>query len=301
MSARPHVLIVNPSSGGGRGGKLLPEVERELDHAHLPFRTVVTRSLDHGVDEALRASGAGEVPVVMSGDGLIGQVGGALARSDTPMGIVPGGRGNDLARVLGIPSDPARSVAVLAAGDERRIDVGEVNGERFLCIASLGFDSDANRIANEARLLKGNLVYAYAALRALAAWRPATFTVVLDGEERVRNEGYSVAIANSRAFGGGMIIAPHADLEDGRFDVILTGRVSKLRFLANLPKVFKGTHVDEEEVRELHAAASQVEVTASRRFAVYADGEHLTDLPAKLRVLPRALRVIAPPRSEGGA
>lgn len=295
MSARPHVLIVNPSSGGGRGGKVLPEVERELDHAQISFRTVVTRDLRHGVEQAMAAADAGEVPVVMSGDGLIGQVGGALARSDAVMGIVPGGRGNDLARVLGIPSDPAGAVKVLAAGNERQIDVGEVNGERFLCIASMGFDSDANRIANEARLMRGNLVYAYAALRALAAWRPATFTVVLDGDERVRNEGYAVAIANSRAFGGGMMIAPHAELDDGLFDVILTGRVSKLRFLVNLPKVFKGTHVDEEEVRELHAAASQIEVTASRRFAVYADGEHLTDLPAKLRILPRALRVIAPP------
>jgi YegS/Rv2252/BmrU family lipid kinase len=217
------------------------------------------------------------------------------------MGVIPGGRGNDFARVVGIPTEPAAAVAVLAMGNERQIDVGEVNGERFLCIASLGFDSDANRIANEARFIKGNLVYAYAALRALAAWRPATFTVVLDGRERVRNEGYSVAIANSRAFGGGMLIAPHAELDDGLFDVILTGRVSKLRFLANLPKVFKGTHVDEEEVRELHAAASRIEVTASRRFAVYADGEHLTDLPAKLRVLPRALRVIAPPAEPGGA
>ena len=300
-SSRPHVLLVNPSSGGGRTSKLLPEVERELDHRHVSFRTVVTRDLDHGVSEALAAADGGEVPVVMSGDGLIGQIGGALARSDTPLGIIPGGRGNDLARVLGIPSEPAKAVAVLAAGNERQIDVGEVNGERFLCIASMGFDSDANRIANQARLLKGNLVYAYAALRALAAWRPATFTVVLDGDERVRNEGYAVAIANSRAFGGGMMIAPNAQLDDGLFDVILTGRVSKPRFLANLPKVFKGTHIDEEEVRELHAAASQIEVTASRRFAVYADGEHLTDLPAKLRVLPRALRVIAPPRAAGAA
>jgi YegS/Rv2252/BmrU family lipid kinase len=300
-NSKPHVLLVNPSSGGGRGAKLLPEVERQLDHHRVSFRTVITRDLQHGVEEALRAADAGEVPVVMSGDGLIGQVGGALARSGTAMGVIPGGRGNDFARVVGIPGEPEGAVRVLAAGNVREIDVGEVNGERFLCIASMGFDSEANRIANEAKLLKGNLVYAYAALRALAAWRPATFTVVLDDGERVRNEGYAVAIANSRAFGGGMMIAPHASLDDGLFDVILTGRVSKPRFLANLPKVFKGTHVDEEEVRELHAAASQIEVTASRRFAVYADGEHLTDLPAKLRVLPRALRVIAPPASPGGA
>ena len=90
---------------------------------------------------------------------------------------MPGGRGNDLARVLGIPDEPAAAIDVLAAGTTREIDVGEANGRRFLGIASVGFDSDANRIANETRVVRGNLVYAYAALRALAAWKPARFTV----------------------------------------------------------------------------------------------------------------------------
>ena len=121
------------------------------------------------------AADDGEVPVVMSGDGLIGQVGGALAGTETPLGIIPGGRGNDLARVLGIPSEPAGAVRLLAEGNERQIDVGEANGRRFLCIASFGFDSECNRIANETKLVRGNLVYAYSVPRALAAWRPATF------------------------------------------------------------------------------------------------------------------------------
>lgn len=290
-SDRAHVLIVNPASGGGRGAEMLPRVERALDERRLAFRTVVTRSLEHGVDEALAASDAREVPTVISGDGMIGQIGGALARSDTPLAIIPGGRGNDLARVLEIPTGIPEAVEVLAAGHERRIDVGEVNGRRFLCIASIGFDSEANRIANEAKLIRGNLVYAYAALRALLAWRPATFTVELDGERR-SFKGYAVATANSRAFGGGMFIAPDAELDDGLFDVVMTDSVGKLRFLANLPKVFKGTHVEEPEVSV--ARAARVEINASRRFRVYADGEHLSDLPASLRVLPGALRVIVP-------
>jgi YegS/Rv2252/BmrU family lipid kinase len=285
---------VNPHSAGGRTLKHLPEVERELDRRSIPYRVVLTESLEQGVGEARRAAEAGEIPVVMSGDGLIGQVGGALAETDAPMGIIPGGRGNDLARVLDIPSDPAGAVDVLAAGVERLIDVGEVNGRRFLGVASFGFDSDANRIANEARLVRGNLVYAYAALRALIAWRPATFTLELDGEH-VENVGYSVAVANSKAYGGGMFIAPDADLADGRFDVVLTGKRGKLHFLANLPKVFKGTHVENDEVRVMRAA--EVKASADREFAVYADGEHLTDLPATHRLLNGALRVIGPPQA----
>jgi YegS/Rv2252/BmrU family lipid kinase len=289
-----HILLVNPHSAGGRTLKHLPEVEHELGRQSIPYRVVLTESLDQGVSEARRAAEAGEIPVVMSGDGLIGQVGGALAETDVAMGIIPGGRGNDLARVLGIPSDPAGAADVLAAGVERLIDVGEVNGRRFLGIASFGFDSDANRIANQARLVKGNLVYAYAAFRAMVAWRTATFEVAVNGGDPTTYRGFSVAIANSQAFGGGMFVAPHAKLDDGLFDIVVIDGISKLRYLTNLPKVFKGTHIEEDGVIELPATGSIVTASADRNFGVYADGEHLADLPATLRVLRRALRVIAP-------
>jgi YegS/Rv2252/BmrU family lipid kinase len=225
--------------------------------------------------------------------GAIGAIGGALAGADIPLGIVPGGRGNDLARVLGIPDDPAGAVEVLAARQTRRIDVAEANGKRFLGIASTGFDAEANRLANETRWLHGNLVYAYAGIRTLLRWKPARFTVRV-GEERMRFTGYSVSAANNRAYGGGMMLAPDADLSDGELDIVTIGKVGKLRFLANLPKVFKGTHVDQDQVRVFRAP--RVELSASRPFQVYADGEHLTDLPVSLRVLPRALSVIVPPR-----
>jgi YegS/Rv2252/BmrU family lipid kinase len=290
----PLALIVNPSAGRGRTGEMLPKVEKALDQRRMAFRVERTQGREHAIDEILRAAQAGEVPVIMSGDGLIGLAGGILAGSEVPLGIIPGGRGNDFARALGIPTDPEGAVDVLAAGAIRQVDVGEANGQRFLCIASVGFDSDANRIANQTKLIKGNLVYAYAALRALLRWKPARFTVTV-GEERARFTGYTVAVANTQAYGGGMLVAPDADPCDGEFDVVLIGEVGKLRFLGNLPKVFKGTHVESEEVRVFRAAALELE--ASRPFAVYADGEHITDTPVSLRLLPRALGVIAPPQA----
>jgi YegS/Rv2252/BmrU family lipid kinase len=289
---RPLVLLVNPSSGGGRGLKVLPRVEAVLDARRVPFRVVRTKGLEHGVNRALRAVESAEVPVVLSGDGMIGAIGGAMAGVETPLGIVPGGRGNDLARVLGIPTEPEEAIEVVLAGHSRAIDVGEANGKPFLGIASVGFDSDANRRANETRLLRGNLVYAYAALRTLAGWKSARFTLAI-GAERTRVEGYSVVVANSKAYGGGMFIAPDAELDDGKFDVVTIGEVGKLRFLGNLPKVFKGTHVRNDEVTVIRTA--RLGLSASRPFAVYADGEHLTDLPADLRIIPRALRVLVPP------
>jgi YegS/Rv2252/BmrU family lipid kinase len=295
VEGMPLALLVNPSSAGGRTLRLLPRVEQALDASRATFRVQRTRGLEHGVEQALRAVEAGELPVVMSGDGLVGAVGGAMAGAETPLGIIPGGRGNDLARVLGIPEEAEAAVEVLLAGRARRIDVGEANGRRFLGIASAGFDSEANRRANETHFLRGNLVYAYAALRTLVGWKPARFTIGVD-EERVRLTGYSVCVANSRAYGGGMYIAPGAELDDGEFDIVTIGEVGKLRFVRNLPKVFKGTHVEQDEVRVFRAP--HLELSASKPFAVYADGEHLTDLPASLRVLPRALSVLAPPQDE---
>jgi YegS/Rv2252/BmrU family lipid kinase len=291
IEGMPLALLVNPASAGGKTLKLLPTVEQVLDARRAVFRVQRTKGLEHGAEQALRAIEAGELPVVMSGDGLLGAVGGAMAGSETPLGIIPGGRGNDLARVLGIPGDPESAVATLFSGRSQRIDVGEANGKRFLGIVSVGFDSEANRRANETHFLRGNLVYAYAALRTLIGWKPARFTIRVD-EERIRLTGYSISVANNKAFGGGMYIAPDAELDDGEFDIVAIGEVSKLRFLGNLPRVFKGTHVDKDEVRVFRAP--HLELSASKQFPVYADGEHLTDLPAALRVLPQALSVLVP-------
>ncbi len=287
----PLTLLVNPASAGGKTLRLLPRVEQALDARRAVFRVQRTRGLEHGAEQALRAIEAGELPVVMSGDGLVGAVGGAMAGSETPLGIVPGGRGNDLARVLGIPNEPESAVATLFSGQSRRIDVGEANGRRFLGIVSVGFDSECNRRANEVRFLRSNLVYVYSLLRTLVTWKPARFTLRVD-DQRTRLSGYSVSVANNKAFGGGMYIAPDAELDDGEFDIVAIGEVGKLRFVGNLPKVFKGTHVKQDEVQVFRAP--HLELSASRPFPVYADGEHLTDLPASLRILPQALTVLVP-------
>ena len=288
---RRFLLLVNPAAGAGRASALVPRIETAMADSGLEYRTVMTTGIEHGCEQAAAAAAAGEIPVVVSGDGLIGQVGGTLAGTGVALGVIPGGRGNDFARVLGIPTEPEEAVALLKAGVTRDIDVGEANGKRFLCIASCGFDSDANRIANETKRIRGNLVYAYAALRALIAWKPATFTIEIDGVRR-QVTGYTVAAANSKAYGGGMYAAPNAEIDDGLLDVGTTGNVSKLRFLRGLTKIFDGEHLEILDVQTWRAAEATIE--ADRPFAVYADGDHLTDLPATVRVLPRALSVIVP-------
>lgn len=290
--ADPVALIVNPAAGGGRAAAVLPEVLAVFGRLGLPTRAEETTDLDHARTLAAAAAAAGETVVTLGGDGLLGAVAGVLAGTDAVVGVLPGGRGNDFARVLGIPSEPAAACAVIASGRTAALDVGEVDGRAFVGIASCGFDSDANRIANESTIVKGNLVYAYAALRALAEWRPARFEVTLDGRETLAFTGYSVVAANSKAYGGGMYVAPDAELDDGLLDLVLTGRVSKRRFLLNLPKVFKGTHVAEPAVAVRRAA--EVRIAADRPFTVFADGDPIAELPATIRIRPAALQVLVP-------
>ena len=133
---------------------------------------------------------------------------------------------------------------------ERHVDVGDVDGTPFMGIASFGFDSDANRIANEAKLIKGNLVYLYAALRALVGWKPASFTRRPSTASATRCAGYSVAVAQlRRPTAAACSSLPHAELDDGMLDVVISERHPKLRFLRDLPKVFKGTHLDNPPTR----------------------------------------------------
>jgi YegS/Rv2252/BmrU family lipid kinase len=289
--SRPLAVIVNPAAGGGRALKALPAIRAELDRLGADYRVVETTSADHARKEASAAVAAGVKVGALGGDGLIGTLAGDLCGSEVPLAVLPGGRGNDLARVLGIPTDPADAARVAVEGEERPIDVGEANGKTFVGIASAGVDSDANRIANEAKLVKGNLVYLYAAVRALAQWRDATFEVTVDGRHHTFR-GCQVVVGNSKAYGGGMYALPHAELDDGLLDVLVTTQKPKLGLLKLTLKSFTGSHVDDPALRFLRGR--EVEVRADRPFEVYADGDPIAELPAKIRVAERVLRVMVP-------
>jgi YegS/Rv2252/BmrU family lipid kinase len=289
---RDVALLCNPSAGGGRAARLLPRAERALRDLGVGVRTEVTRDLDHARELARDAAQAGEVIVTLSGDGMIGSVVGVLREfPGAVLGILPGGRGNDTARALRIPLDIEPACAVVAHGRERDVDIGEVAGRSFVGIASLGFDSDANRFASTVPARLGRLVYVYGALRALVTWRPARFDLLLDGEP-LSSVGYSVAACNSGCYGGGMYLAPDAALDDGMLDVVLIASHSRRSFLVTLPKVFKGTHVKHPAVRILRG--SELHVDADRSFTIYADGDPIGRTPATIRVVPGALRVLVP-------
>jgi len=289
---RKLALIVNPVAGGGRPARALPDVESALRAYELDYRFEYTKSLQHARELAVEAAENGEVAVAFGGDGLIGAVAGALKHTEGVVGILPGGRGNDLCRALGIPHKPVAACAVLASGMVQELDLGQAGGRTFVGIASCGFDSVANEIANNTRIVRGSPVYALALVRALPRWKSAEFEVTLDHQEPRRFTGYSVAAANSKQFGGGMLLAPNASLTDGLFDVVIIEDMPKLRYLGLAPTVFTGRHIRRRGVEVIRGR--EVHITASEPFVLYADGEAIAELPVTIRVLPRAVRMIVP-------
>lgn len=301
---------MNPAAGGGRAGRLAPAAERALREHGLTVRRADTRDLAHARALAREAAARGETIVALSGDGMVGALADTLrGLPGAVLGVIPGGRGNDLARVLEIPDDVAGAAAIVADGYSRPVDLGLVEsedsaagqleghgggGQAFVGIASAGFDSDANRIANEAPAWLGGLVYVYGALRALLAWRPARFEIELDPPgERRSFTAFSVGAANSKAYGGGMRAAPDALLDDGLLEVVVLESVGKWSFLTKiLPKVFSGTHVREPGVHVFRAR--EIALSADRPFTMYADGDPIGELPVRVSALRGAITMLTP-------
>lgn len=295
-------LIVHPKAGGGRAARVLPEVVAALRAGGADVVSELTRSIEHAEELAVRATTANRVAVALGGDGLAGRVAGACAERGGVFAALPGGRGNDFVRGLGASLDPVRAAEQFAGWQERPADIGYVTGpdghaHAFLGIASVGFDSDVQVRANRTRLIRGSSVYTYAALRTLAGWRPARFAVTVDDEPPQEIAGWSVAAANSPYYGGGMRYAPTASIADGLLDIVLAERSSKLHFLAMLPKVYSGRHIDDPRIRVQRA--QQITVDADRPFQIYADGDPTAGLPADISLTPGGLRLLGPVPQQG--
>jgi diacylglycerol kinase family enzyme len=299
-------LIVNPVAGRGRARSLLPAVAAVLTGASVPFDIAESASLAHAAGLAADAAAAGRVIVAVGGDGMAAALAAAAARLSCPLGIIPAGRGNDLARVLGIPAGPAEAACLLAAGPTRKIDLIGVSvaGQPEAIVAGsvyLGVPSVAGEIANGTRWLRGRAVYTLAAMRAVARWQPAAFS--LRGAAGPHDfAGYAVVIANSAYFGAGMQVAPPAMLDDGELDLVLMRHGPKLAFIRALMKIKDGSHTTLEQVSL--ERDTDLTLTVDRPLPVAADGETISfamplpaGTPVRVRVLPGVLTVIAPPAS----
>jgi diacylglycerol kinase (ATP) len=309
---RPLCLIVNPAAGNGRARSLLPSARDRLTAAGAEYRVVESASLAHAMELASQAADRGEVVVAVGGDGMAGALAGAAAAAGAWYGLIPAGRGNDFAGVLGIPADPAAAAEVLTGGELRQVDligVSTPDCAEAVVAGSVyaGLPAVAGNVANSTRWLGGALVYPVAALRVLARWQPVTFRVEIAGQPDPHEfPGYAVVVANSPRFGAGMHVAPPALIDDGLLDVVLMRHAAKPTFVRALMKIKDGSHVALPQV-SLHVGAD-VTITMSRDLPAAADGEPLAcarpltaGTPLRIRALPAALSVIAPTRAGGGS
>ncbi|MGW1540221.1 diacylglycerol kinase [Streptomyces sp. NPDC002309] len=288
-------LFVNPTAGRGRGAHAAQPAAAALRAAGFPVRTVTGRDADDALARARAAVAEGTGALVaVGGDGMAHLALQAVAGTDTPLGLVPTGTGNDFARALGLPvRDPAAAARLIAEGLKgdgvRDIDLGRVGDRWFGTVLASGFDSRVNDRGNRMRRWAGRFTYDLAMIAELAAFRPFPYRLTLDDGEVREIEATLVAIGNGSSYGGGMRICPDADLTDGLFDITVVGDCSRATLLRVFPTVYRGRHVDHPKVT-VHRAA-RVEV-AAERITGYADGEPLGPLPLSVRCVPGAVRVV---------
>ncbi len=289
----PWTVIVNPAAGRGRTRGLLDDLRAAAARADAEL--VVSPEPGAPTKLALSAAEAGNDLVACGGDGLVTEVAGVAADTRRRLAVVPTGAGNDFARGLGYdPKRPLDAFDALARGRDRVVDLGRVNGRWYTCVTASGFDAEANRWANTVTRLRGTTLYVAAVLRTLAVFHPHPFRLTVDGEvHEVR--AWLVAVGNGPAYAGGMHIAPAARLDDGLLDVTVICAMSKPEFLVNFPKVFKGTHVSHPKVQTFRGRTVELEsLDASLPMEVYADGERVGPLPARMEAVRDALTVRVP-------
>jgi diacylglycerol kinase (ATP) len=289
---RRYTALINPISGGGRAHEIWNPIATVLSGRGTRQVTVeTTQSQQHAVQAARAAAERGDVVIAVGGDGLARDVACGVVPAGGILAIVPAGRGNDLARKLGLPHTAADLAAMLADGEVRRFDSIEAAGQVVLGNVYVGIDSVSNQAINDNRWLPGLLVYRLAPVGAILTWKAPTFTVESDGEA-VTLAAHSVVVANSGTYGHGLKIVPSAVLDDGLLDVMTVANGPRRKIVSFMAKAKDGSHVESETVTV--RTARSVTICADRAVPVFADGDFLTDLPVTIAVRPGGLNLIVP-------
>lgn len=296
------LVAVNAASGGGRGrtaGDAASAALRGAGHEVRRIDPVDGAAMERTLHDAV-ARKAMDAVVVVGGDGTLHSVVNALAQTTVPIGVVAAGTGNDVARCLGLPHDDiaaaiARVVAALAEGapGPRPIDAVRVStGRWFVGMLSAGFDAFVNERANRMTRLSGTPRYIVAVLLEVARLHARRYRVTIDRDTR-HLDAVLVTVGNTASIGGGMRLAPDAQVDDGLLDVLVATPLSRLQLIRLLPKTFRGTHVTDDHVTIVRGRVITIDVDDRAPAPVtYADGERFGPLPVTLEVVRGALHVL---------
>lgn len=297
------VVAINPTASFGKGRDVGPAVVQTLRALGHDVTSLQEPDFDQLMESGRRAVATKpDAFVVVGGDGMVHLGTNLLVGTKVPLGIVPSGTGNDMARGLGIPHDNAEAAieALIAALDRpaRVIDTGRIDfvddesGEPrrtwFACVLSAGFDSTVNERANRMRRPRGASRYTIALVLELLGLRPIAYRLGLDGRDQ-QVDALLVTVGNNQSIGGGMRVTPDALVDDGLFDVMVVRPLSRLNFIRIFPRVFQGTHVSDPRVSIDRVGSVRIEAD---RAVAYADGERIARLPVTATVEPRSLRIL---------
>lgn len=298
-------ILLNPSAGSGKARHAIDAAIKVLRRGGAELEICESGHSEHLVQLAREAREARpDVIALAGGDGSAHYVLNGLFPSNIPLGIIPGGRGNDFARGLGIPSSPRAAAEILLRGHTREIDLARVRGPGdaahqgegwsavYACIAGVGFDSVVNRYANDrARRFHGRFAYAWGILRCLTSYHTQPLEITSDAQN-FSGEVMFAVVGNNNSYGDGVKITPRARLDDGLLDVCIVPAMSKWELLRWVPRAYQGKHLAHPRIK--YFQAQRITLKSAARLELFGDGEFLGELPATVEIIPRALRVIAP-------
>lgn len=311
MVAPRTVVIVNPRSQGGKLGKRWTEIAETIGRA-FPFDEAITQGPQDATRLAREALRAGaERVIAIGGDGTVNEVvNGFFDDAGTPIapnaafGLIPFGTGGDFRRTFHLPTEVADAVKVIADDHRKRIDVGRLtyrtpSGETahrmFANIASFGVSGVVDRLVNESGKKLGRLSFLWATARATLSYKNQRVQLVFDGKDRVEATINTVAVANGRFFGGAMMVAPDAEVDDGMFDVVAMGDLGFGDLLVSGRRLYKGTHLTMNKVSARRAKVVEAEgVDPNSVIELDVDGESPGRLPARFEIVPGALSMVVP-------
>lgn len=296
------IVLTNPASGHGNAPHAAERAIGRFHQRGVDVVEIVGRNPEHAgvlVRDALQRGA--DALVVVGGDGVISIALQSLANTGIPLGIIPAGTGNDHAREYGIPTgDPAAAADIVVNGRTEAVDLGRIQGSTgtekwFGTVVATGFDSLVSDRTNRMHWPHGRMRYNLAILAELSQYRLLPFRMMFDEDteqsRKIETDLTLVAIGNTRSYGGGMLICPGADHSDGMLDITMVHSASRTKLIRLFPTVFRGTHIDLDDVTTSRARTIRIESTG---INAYADGEFACALPAEISAVPAALKVFSP-------
>jgi YegS/Rv2252/BmrU family lipid kinase len=284
-------FIINPKAGRGRAVKLWKRISAKAMFDYPDATIVLTEYPGHAKDIASEAVRTGsDLVISVGGDGTVHEILNGIAGKGCALGIIPSGSGNDLARTLGIDLDVETAYAMIRSGVKGTIDIGLAGSRYFINIGGVGFDAEVVADMNmNMKFLRGTMAYVASVLKKLVNYRPVRLRIDIDGKI-IEKTVYICAVANGRFYGGGMMLAPRANIRDGLFDICIIEDLNKWEFLKTFPKVFSGTHVSHPKV-SMHKG-KHIVIEGPENLFIHADGEVFGNLPADFRIIPNGIDII---------